>query len=258
MKNLEIKRLPVLGFACREALNSLCTNLMFAGDNIRTVALTSCHASEGKSFLSLNVARSMAQMGNKVALVDADLRKSVMHRNYEFSFEDGHYRGRGLAHYLAGMAEEDEILYTTNVPHLYIVPSGREIKNPLTLINSPKFEELLGHLAQAMDYVFIDTPPVLLVSDAVQVAKRCDGALMVVGSNEVHRQELCDAVEQLNQNNVNILGTALNMSEADNYMGRKYYHGYYYRNYKYGKYGYGYGYYGSTPENASSKDEDKK
>ena len=82
MNALTIRHFPPLSYACSEAVNTLCTNLSFAGENVKKIMLTSCHASEGKTFLSMNIMRTMAKLGKTVVLVDADLRRSMTERGF--------------------------------------------------------------------------------------------------------------------------------------------------------------------------------
>lgn len=230
MKSLSIGRFPPLSYACSEAVNTLCTNISFSGENVKKIMITSCHASEGKSFLSMNIMRTMAKFGKTVALVDADLRRSMISSKYGIQFADKEHRW-GLAHLLAGMAPMDNVIYSTDIDGAYMVPIGREVSNPLPLLNSPRFGELLDRLAQGVDYVFVDAPPVGTVIDGAEIAKSCDGTLLVVSYNTVRRQELIDVKEQLEQTECPILGTVLNMVEFDSYLSRKYYYKSYYSNY---------------------------
>ncbi|MDO5378770.1 MAG: CpsD/CapB family tyrosine-protein kinase [Clostridia bacterium] len=230
MKSLSIGRFPPLSYACGEAVNTLCTNLSFSGENVKKIMITSCHASEGKSFLSMNIMRTMAKFGKTVAIVDADLRRSMIASKYSIQFADKEHRW-GLAHLLAGMADMDDVIYSTDIDGAYMVPVGREVSNPLPLLNSPRLGELLDRLAQGVDYVFVDAPPVGTVIDAAEIAKSCDGTLLVVNYNTVRRQELIDVKEQLEQTECPILGTVLNMVEYDSYLSRKYYYKSYYSKY---------------------------
>lgn len=230
MNTLTIGRFPPLGYACAEAVNTLCTNLSFSGEDVRKIMITSCHAAEGKSYLSMNIMRTMAKFGRSVALVDADLRRSMIASQYELTFPDPEHKW-GLAHLLAGKVEMSEAIYQTNIAGAYMVPVGREVSNPLPLLNSARFEHLLDHLAQNVDYVLVDAPPVGTVIDGAQIAKSCDGTLLVVNYNTVRRQELLDVKEQLEQTECPILGTVLNMVEYDNYLSKKYYYKSYYSSY---------------------------
>ena len=215
MKQLKITKFPALDYAGNEAFNTLSTNLSFAGASVKKIMITSCHAAEGKSYLSINLMRTLAQRGIKVALVDADLRRD----------------GKGLSHFLAGMVGMDEVIYQTDIPNAIMVPVGRDVPNPLALLTNSHFAELLDMLARMADYVIVDAPPVGVVIDAAEIAKACDGTLIAVNYNDVSRQELLDVKQQTG---CPILGTVLNQVDYDNYMGRKYYKSYS----KYGKYGY--------------------
>lgn len=242
MKTLNIRQFPPLSYACNEAVNTLCTNISFAGTDVKKIMITSCHAAEGKTFLSMNIMRMLAKFGKHVVLVDADLRRSMLSARYTLQFDNQEEKW-GLSHVLAGMVEEEQAIYQTNVTGAYMVPMGREVSNPLPLLNSPRFARLLDHLARQADYVLVDAPPVGMVIDAAQIAKNCDGSLIVVNYNSVRRQELIDVKEQLEQTGCPILGTVLNMVEYDNYLSKKYYYKSYYTGY-------------SRYENATQKDRE--
>lgn len=231
MNRLSVTRFPLLGYACGEAMNTLCTNLSFSGENVRKIMVTSCHAAEGKSYLSMNIMRTMAKLGKTVALVDADLRRSVISAKYGLRFAEPEHPW-GLAHFLAGKVKEDDVIYQTDITGAYMVPVGREVSNPLPLLNSPRFDQLLETLTRLADYVIVDAPPVGTVIDGAQIAKSCDGTLIVVSYNGVRRQELLDAKEQLEQTERPILGAVLNMVEYDNYLSRRYGYKSYYSSYE--------------------------
>ena len=233
---ITINKFAPLSYAGSEAINTLCTNLSFSGSNVKRIMFTSCHASEGKSFLTMNTMRTFAKFGKTVCLIDADLRRSVLGSKFALHFSDDNHR-MGLAHFLAGMVPEDDVLYETSIKGAWMVPVGRDVSNPLQLLNSPRFGVLLDHLAQKFNYVLVDAPPVGTVIDGAQIAKFCDGTLIVVNYNSVRRQELTEVIEQLEQSGCPILGAALNMVELDNYVSRKYYYRSYYSNYShYGHY----------------------
>ena len=235
MNQLTIENFPALSYACAEAVNTLCTNLSFSGENVKKIMITSCHAAEGKSFLSMNVMRTFAKFGKRVVLVDADLRRSVITSRFDVRFSDPQHT-MGLTHYLAGMAEMEDVIYSTNIEGAYIVPVGREVSNPLPLLNSQRLGNLLDYLSHNVDYVLIDAPPVGTVIDGAQIAKFCDGTLLIVNYNAVRRQELVEAKEQLEQTECPILGTVLNMVEMDSYLTKKYYYkSHYYDHYHYAK-----------------------
>ena len=222
METITIRRFPALSYACAEAINTLCANLSFAGENVRRIMVTSCHAAEGKSFLFMNIMRTLARLGKTVVLVDADLRRSMISAKYSLQF--GTEKPVGLSHFLAGMVPLEDVIYQTNIPGAYMVPVGREVSNSLPLLTSPHFDELLAKLSRRVDYVIVDAPPLGVLIDAAEIARSCDGTLLVVNYDSVHRQELIAVKEQLEQTECPILGTVLNQVKFDNYLNKKYYY----------------------------------
>lgn len=229
MNKLTISRFASLAYTGQEALNTLCTNLSFSGVDVKKIMVTSSHASEGKTFMSMNIMRTMAKYGKRVVLVDADLRRSSVTSKYWLKFEDEQKRF-GLAHYLAGIADMDQVIYETNIENAWMVPVGRTVTNPMPLLTSKRFEKLLNYLAENMDYVIVDVPPAGVVVDSSEIAKSCDGVLLVVDYDKVHGKEFADVKAQLDQTGCPILGAVLNQVKMNAFMSRKYY-------FK-GKYGY--------------------
>lgn len=230
MNTLEFRKLPQLSYPVNEAFNTLSTNISFLGRDTKKLMLTSSHASEGKSFTSLSLARKLAERGKRVVLVDTDLRRSMIVSTYGVKFPQDSKK-YGLSHYLAGIAEQHEVLYKTNVAGMDFVPVGRELLNPLPLLVSNRFQALLDRLAEAYDYVIVDAAPVGVVIDAAEIAKYCDGILLVVNYNQVHRQELIEAKAQLEHSDCPILGTILNQVDYDGFTNKKYYYKSHYSNY---------------------------
>lgn len=230
MKKLQISQFPELSYAGTEAINTLCTNLTFSGSNIKRIMITSCHASEGKTMISMNIMRTMAKLGKKVVLVDADLRRSVVTQKYGLQFPEG---GKtGLSHLLAGMAEEADVVYSTDIDGACMVPVTKTVNQSLSLLNSDQMKNLLDSLAEYFDYVIVDAPPIGALIDAAQIARNCDGTLLVINYNAVRKKELADACKQLEQTGCPILGTVINQAALDSYLNRKYYYkSYYYSHY---------------------------
>lgn len=230
MNTLEFRKLPQASYPVNEAFNTLSTNISFLGRDTKKLMLTSSHASEGKSFTSLSLARKLAERGKRIVLVDTDLRRSRIVSTYGVKFPQDSKK-YGLSHYLAGIAEQDEVLYKTNVAGMDFVPVGRELLNPLPLLVSNRFQALLDRLAEAYDYVIVDAAPVGVVIDAAEIAKYCDGILLVVNYNQVHRQELIEAKAQLEHSDCPILGTILNQVDYDGFANKKYYYKSHYSDY---------------------------
>ena len=153
-----------------------------------------------------------------------------MTSKYWLKFEDEQNRF-GLAHYLAGLADLERVVYETNLENAWMVPVGRTVTNPMPLLNSKRFEALLNYLAQEMDYVIVDVPPTGVVVDSSEIAKSCDGVLLVVDYDKVHGKEFADVKSQMEQTGCPILGAVLNQVKMNAFMSRKYYfktkYGYY-------------------------------
>lgn len=229
MEHLEFARFPNLGYAQREAINTLCTNLTFLGASKRKILVTSNHAAEGKSFLSMNIMRTMANLGKRVVLVDGDLRRSQINARHGVITQSEN--SFGVSHYLAGLCSLEQIVYETNIPGAYFVPVGHEVSNSLALLNTPRLQELLDVLADNFDYVLVDAPPLGAIIDAAAIAKYCDGTLLVVRYNSTSRQKLADTRDQLERSGCEILGVVLNDVDVNSLSAKKYYSKSYYSDY---------------------------
>jgi capsular exopolysaccharide synthesis family protein len=229
MKEIQLKRFEKLDYAGNEAINTLCTNLSFAGNEIKRIMFTSSHDGEGKSFLAMQTVRTLGEMGRRVALVDADMRRSVLVSRYGMQASA---RIRGLAHYLAGLCEIEEAIYRTNLDGVFIVPVGKDVANPLPLLNSSRFPLLMETLAKSFDVVIVDVPPAGMVVDPAQIAKHCDGVLFVVEFNQTRRYELKEAKHVIDQSGCPILGCVINKVAFDSYSAKRYYNKSYYSHYK--------------------------
>ena len=238
MNTAVIQRDLSLDYAGTEAINTICSNLTFSGRNIRKIVITSCEANDGKSFIAIQVAANMARRGKKVLLIDADLRLSVLVAHYEIQLGGS---AAGLAHLLSGQCTLEDALYRTNVANLYLIPIGTDVQTPLSLISTPDFENLIEALGESFDMVIIDAPPVGLVIDAAEIAKQCDGSVIVLEYNKTHRRALQEAQQQMLRTGTPILGCVLNKVAVDRLSARKYYS--HYGMYKYGYGGYGREYY---------------
>lgn len=228
MKQATIKRFPALDYFGNEALNTICSNLSFSRRAVKSVLMTSCAASEGKSFVTMQIARNFAKRGRRVCVVDCDMRRSFLVKKYAIE-TDGEWTG--LAHYLVGYSKLDEVLYATNINGLYIVPAGRDVANPLPLLDTQYFAELIDHLSKMFDLVLLDTPPLGLVIDAAEIARNCDGAVFVVEYNKTRRKELGLIRNQMEQAGCPVLGCVINKMKFDTLSSKMYYNKTYYNHY---------------------------
>jgi len=228
MKQATIGALSPLGYASTEALNTICSNLSFVGRSLKRIIVTSCEPGDGKTQLTMHIAQNLANRGKRIALVDVDLRRSGMMRRFDIRTEG---EAVGLAHYLAGYNTMDEVVYSTNIEGLSYVPIGNHVVNPIPLLNSPEFVQLLDHLAEENDLVFIDSPPIGLVIDAADIAQCCDGSILVVNYGQTRRRMLSKAQKQMIQSGCPIIGCILNKVTFDTISSKKYYSQSYYSNY---------------------------
>lgn len=209
-------------YGTREAFNTLRTNLLFSGRDVKTILITSCLANEGKSTISFETAVGLARVGKKVLLIDADLRKSAYASRY--TKETGLM---GLSQYLSGQSELDGVLYATQIPTLNIIFSGPFPPNPTELVGAPAFGELLKAEREHYDYILIDTPPLGLVIDAAVMATACDGAVIVIGAGSVSYHVAQHVTEQLKKSGCRILGAVLNQNRKGKRSKNQYYNSYY-------------------------------
>jgi len=222
MAYLEIGFLPKLDFSCNEALNTLATNLSYCGDNIKTILVTSRYAYEGKSFLSMNLMRTLTSLQKKVVLLDVDLRRSRIMSQYQIRFHgENHY---GLAHYLAGMCEIDDVVYQTNLQNGFLVPIGREVSSSLQLLSSNRMALLMDTLRKSFDVVIVDAPPAGVIVDALEIAKYCDGTLVVVGYNRGRRTDIVELVKAIEKTGCSVLGAVLNNVDFRSFTSRNHYY----------------------------------
>jgi capsular exopolysaccharide synthesis family protein len=214
--------------ALAEAYRSLRTSVLLSAAQAapRFLLVTSAQPGEGKTTTAVNLAITLAQAGRKVLLVDADLRKPRCHKVL-------HMPGApGLSNYLAGILELKQVIQPAPVPNLFLVPSGPIPPNPSELLGSARLRELLASLPDSVHHVLFDSPPVLSISDAMQVATEVDGVMLVVRSGTTPREMVVRSRQQLESVSAKMTGVVLN--GIDSAYGSDYY-------YFYSKYDYTYG-----------------
>jgi non-specific protein-tyrosine kinase len=193
-----------------EAFRQLRTSLQFidVGAPTKRIVVTSCKPGEGKSTTVSNLAITLAQAGRRVVVVDADLRRP------QLSDYLGIEGAAGLTDVLIGRADLDEVLQPWGDLPMQVLPSGPIPPNPSELLGSARMEALLGELSARADIVLFDAPPLLPITDAVVLARLCDGAVLIARYGFTHREHLRRAVAMLADVNVRLLGTLLNMVPA--------------------------------------------
>lgn len=227
MKRVGLKK-EIWSYEMTEEFNTLRTNLQFAGVDKKVILGTSCMSGEGKSRTVYRLAASLTEIGKKVLIVDADMRKSVFVNEVETGTVD-----KGLSHYLSGQCNLAEAVYGTNIAGLHILFAGPVPPNPTELLSSTLFEDTIKSFRDIYDYVLIDSAPLGLVVDAAIIAKYCDGAVLLIETNTVKYRFAQDVKEKLEATGCPLLGVVLN--KVDRAKSGKYY-GKYYKKY-YGHYG---------------------
>lgn len=233
MKELELHTMPELPFSVAEALNQLRINLGFCGDQIKKIMLTSSVPNEGKSFLTVQLWKMIAEVGTPVLLIDCDLRNSEMRRKYGVRSLNGE-KLMGAVHYLAGQAPIQDVIYKTNIPNGFMIPVASTVANPTILLESPQFAKMLAYCAERFPYILIDTPPLGSVADGLNIARFCDGSVLVVRSGVTPRKLVENSAQLLKRAESPLLGIVLNRADVGSRASA------YYQRY-YGSSDYGYG-----------------
>ena len=226
-------------FYTREAYKTLRTNVTFSLtiEGCKVIAVTSAMASEGKSITALNLAISFAEAGERVLLLDCDLRRPNQARLLDMKPKPG------MSNVLVKLSDTKAAIKKTKHAGVDVLLSGDIPPNPSELLGSERMAHVLEVLRQQYDYIFIDTPPVNVVADTSILSKYVDGLLFVVRQRESEKDSVLNAIGQLEFANAKLLGFILNGVTTDG--SGRYGYGKYkkYRKYKkYGRYGYGYGY----------------
>ena len=229
------KRTPIL-----TSYRTLGANIKYADVDtpIQSLLVTSAAPTEGKTSTVTNLAISMAQTGNKVLLIDTDLRRPRIHRIFQ---QD---RSPGLTDFLTdentsieylqgGHPTEEPFIRPTNIDNLYLFPCGTHVSNPEGLLSSEKMKLLIKSLNSEYDIILFDSPPLISAADAIILSTKVDATLMVVHSGKTKRHIALQGREMLENVDAKILGAVLNNIDYSKQYGSYYYYYYYYRSYYY-------------------------
>jgi polysaccharide biosynthesis transport protein len=216
--------------AAAECCRLIRTNLLFAGLSrpLKRLLITSPVAREGKTMTTISLGVVMAQAGNKVLLVDSDLRRPRLKAALGMDAEVG------LTNVLLGSVSLEKAILPTGIPNLFVLLSGPVPPNPAELVDGPRYREVIDECADTFERVLIDSPPAVPVTDPAILASYCDGVVMVVRSGKTAMDQAQRARRNLTDVGARILGAILN--DCDLTRG------------SYGGYRYGYGYYGNPRE----------
>lgn len=220
-------------FAVKEAYNSIRTNLLFTqkGDKCPIFVITSPTANNGKTINSINLAVSFAQMGKKTLLIDSDMRNPTIHRMFSIPVKNG------LSEILAGLTDSINVA-STDIENLFVLTAGKIPPNPAELLASDRMDKLLDFVKEHYDCVFIDTPPVNLVTDSTVFAGKSTGYIFVIKTETTAMHEVKTAVQHIENIDGNILGFVMNDMNSK----KKRYYYYKKDNYRYNYSNYNYYY----------------
>lgn len=203
-----------------EAYKTIRTNIQFSSldKSVQLLIVTSANPQEGKSTTICNLAITLAQSEKKVLLIDCDLRKPTIHRAFNI------LNAKGLTNILAENLDYSLILNEVGIPCLDVITSGPKPPNPSELLGSSKMKLFLNKLKQKYDFVLIDTPPVLPVTDATVLSQIVDGVILVTRYGRTTYDSIIKAKENLERVNANLLGTVINDMPLSGRHGSYYYY----------------------------------
>ena len=206
-------------FSTNEAFKTLRTNLLFCGTDKKVILVSSANPNEGKSTISAELSKSLAEIDKKILLIDADLRKSVMITNKSVRNSIV-----GLSEYLSSQSTLEEVLYQTQLKNFDVIFSGAFPPNPVELLSTSSFEDLINNLRNQYDYIIIDTPPINYVIDAAIIATVCDSSILVFSKDKTKTSDAIKAKTQLEKSKCKILGAIINQTSPKGDVYRKYYY----------------------------------
>lgn len=229
-RDLYVHKQPASSVA--ECCRSLRTNILFssADRQLKTIVVSSANPREGKTTSVIYLGTTMAQSGQRVLLIDTDMRRPRLHVSMGVS------RQTGLSNLIVGDKGYDEVIKATDIPNLSILPCGPLPPNPAELLMSQRFHAVLEELSRRFDRIILDSPPLQLVTDAVVLSKQTDGVILIVHADKTLRDDAKRAAKQIRSVGGGIFGTVVNAIDDSR------------STYYYGKYGAYYSYNEKTPE----------
>ena len=203
-----------------EAIKAIRTAVVFssADEGARSIVVTSTAPGEGKTLVSSNLAVALAQTEQRALIIDCDMRRPRIHEVF------GGPQDPGVSNVLVGTSELADVIRKTDTPNLSIMSAGHIPPNPAELLGSPRFKELIRKLRSQFDWIIIDAPPVMAVTDAAVIGNHATGVVFVVGAEMTSRRHASVAIEQLLAAKAHFIGAVLNRANVQR-------HGYYYATY---------------------------
>lgn len=207
MKELALQNILDLPTQTAESLNLLRLRLAQSAPAAKIILITSAAPQEGKTTLALQYWRLLSGLGQHCLLIDGDLRHSGICRQCGLTGEN---KVPGLAHYLAGNLPLENTIYRTDIRGAFLVPAAGTSSRAVLLLEHPRFVQLLETCIANFAYILIDSPALTECSDALSLAKVCDGALLVVQSGSTSHRQLQQSAQLLQDCGIPLLGTVLN------------------------------------------------
>mgnify|MGYP002714198386 FL=1 len=193
-----------------EKLRGIRSNIMFShAEEIKSVLITSEKPKAGKSIVSANIAITYAQVGYKTLIIDGDMRKPTQHYQFETSNYDG------LSNLIIGNSDFDKAIRSTRVKNLDLLTSGPIPPNPSELIASESFKKIFEHLQKKYDFILIDTPPIVSVTDAQVFLQYVPNCVLIIDAQKNNRSEVKKAKQLVEQANGHVIGAILNKTAQE-------------------------------------------
>ena len=226
--NMRFSREP--DYFVQSELDRLRVSLGFTGAERTAFMICSSEPGEGKSYIAMNLWRDLARGGKRVCFVDADMRKSNLRVDFNLAPSEGEFLG--LSHFLSGQAPLQDVIYETDEPNAYIIPTVTHI-NPSIMLDGDTFRNLLTALRGRFDYLIIDSPPLGIVSDGQRIAGMVDGTILAVRAHQTRREMVKSSIAKLENIGAPFLGVVLNRVDENrtkSYYSKAYYGNRYYSN----------------------------
>ncbi len=204
-------------FSVKEAYKLTRTNILYSltEDGCKNIAITSAYESEGKTTTTTNIALSFAQLEKRILIIDADMRRPKVHNVFSLDNQVG------LSNILGGFAEVSDAIHKVNYG-LDVITSGHIPPNPVELLASSRMKSLIKQLGESYDYIFIDTPPVNVVTDTIILSEILSGIVIVTKQGYSTHNELNDALDKFKLSKVKLLGIVLTGGVNKRWKYRKY------------------------------------
>lgn len=190
----------------QNAYENLCLNFTQIVGDLKYIEFMSCQEHEGKTMVSLNLAKWLGMMGKKILWIDADLRKESSKRMYDAEVVEDDF----LAYLKSNDLQVDKVVYETTTKNLWMIPNVTHEADAFSYMGSERMKQMLFEVKESYDFVFLDTPAGNVVGDALSLAELCHGIILVVEDEKIKITELDTLIEKVNQSGCTILGTVLN------------------------------------------------